>query len=221
MEFRGRSIDEQFMKVISTSDVPLSALRSLADELGEEFELEVDESQVFLRSTDPPSWVTFLAEASWWNKLLGAYAALYVAELVKEAAKETWRSRGKALVAAKSAGHQLRRLAASVAELRSRLSGPTTLGLGLPVPDELFSTRLTLDGTDPDELAIQIALFIHHLPALSQLISTHALADGNAGTGVFLRLRDDGALLVSWHDRHTLKIHEHVLEMRVSGRVRS
>jgi hypothetical protein len=124
----GPSTDE----IVSTSDVPLGALYRVASKLGPEFEVAVDESQVSLRSNDPPSWVTFLAEASWWTQLLSAYAALYVAELVKEAAKETWRSRQKALIIAKAAGNRLRQLADSIADLRSRLSAPTTLGIGLP-----------------------------------------------------------------------------------------
>ena len=163
---------------------------------------------------EAPSWVTFLAEASWWAKLLGAYAALYVAEIVKEAAKDTWRNRAKALSAAKTAGNRLRDFADAVADMRRRVGVPTTLGIGLPVPNEFFSTRLALEGTDSDELLAQLALFIHHLPALSRFISEHGLTDGRAATGVFLRLRDDSALLISWHDLKTLETHEHVLEVR-------
>jgi hypothetical protein len=201
------------MQIVSTSDVPLPLLHQWASGLDPGFEAAVDQGQVHLRSTDAPSWVTFLAEASWWSKLLAAYAALYVAEIVKEAGKDTWRNRAKALSAAKTAGNRLRELADAVADLRRRVGAPTTLGIGLPVPNEFFSTRLTLEGTDSDELVPQLALFIHHLPALSRFIAEQGLADGRVATGLFLRLRDDGALLVSWHDRLTLEIHEHVLEV--------
>jgi hypothetical protein len=206
-------IDKGAMKIVSTSDIPLEALREWATELNPEFEAAVDQGQVHLRSIEAPSWVTLLAEASWWTKLLAAYTALYVAEIVKEAAKDTWRNRAKALSAAKIAGNRLRDLADAFADLRRRVGAPTTLGIGLPVPNEFFSTQLTLEGTDSDELLPQLALFIHHLPALSRFISEHGLTDGRVATGVFLRLRDDGDLLISWHDRRSLEIHEHVLDV--------
>lgn len=202
------------MQIVSTSDVPLSLLHEWASELDAGFETAVDQGQVHLRSTEAPSWVTFLAEASWWSQLLAAYAALYVAEIVKEAAKDTWRGRAKALGAAKGAGSRLWELAKAVADLRRRVGAPTTLSIGLPVPNEFFGTRLTLEGSEPDELLPQLALFVHHLPALSRFISEAGLADGRVATGLSLRLRDDGALLVSWHDRQTLDIHEHVLDVR-------
>jgi hypothetical protein len=44
------------------------------------------------------------------------------------------------------------------------------------------------------------------------LIAEQGLAGDRVATGLFLSLRDDGALLVSWHDRLTLEIHEHILE---------
>jgi hypothetical protein len=202
------------MRIISTSDVPLENLREFAGDLSPEFDVHVDASQVFLRTAEPPSWVALLAEANWWVKLLAGYAALYVAELVKEAAKDTWRHRGKAVAVAAVAGGQLRRLASSIAALRRRLAPRTTVGIGLPVPNEFFSTRLALDGEDPDALVAQLALFIHHIPALAELITRHELAEGRAATGVFLALRDDGSLLVSWHDRDTLEMREHILSLR-------
>jgi hypothetical protein len=206
------------MKIVSTSDVPLDELRRFAAGLGPDFESEVDPSQISLRSVDPPSWVNLLADSGWWTALLGASAALYVAELIKEAAKETWRNRGKAIVAAKASGNRLRELAVAIAAWRSQRSALTTLGIGFPVPSEFFSTKLALEGSDPDELAVQLALFIHHLPAVAQLIAEQGLADGSAATGVFLQLREDGALLVSWHDRYTLQVHERTLELRMSNR---
>src|SRR5688500_6001625 len=105
------------MRIISTADVPLDSVRDLASDLGTDIPTEVDESQIFMRSTEPPSWVSLLADADMWVKLLGAYAALFVAELVKEAAKDTWRNRGKAVAAAILVRGQLRRLATAIATL--------------------------------------------------------------------------------------------------------
>jgi hypothetical protein len=202
------------MKVVLTSDVSLPELRHFSNELRTELQVEVEDSQIFLRSAEPPSWVALLANADWWVKGLAAYAALFVAELVKEGAKETWRQRGKALAAATLVGGQLRRLGGAIAALRGRLSARTTIGIGLPVPNDYFTTRLALEGDEPDLLCAQLALFVHHLPALKQLLATHGIAEGGAATGVFLSLQDDGSLLVSWHEAETLKVREHVLPLR-------
>jgi hypothetical protein len=70
------------MRLVSTSDVSLHRLQAFASELGSEFHVEVADSQIFLRSAEPPSWVSLLAQADWWTKLLAGYAALFVAELV-------------------------------------------------------------------------------------------------------------------------------------------
>lgn len=203
------------MKIVSTSDVSLDDLRTLAEEVRPDLTVGIDTSQIFLRSADPPSLVALLGEADWWVKAMAGFAALYVAELVKEAAKDSWRNRRKALVVAKAAGDQIRRLAVAIASLRHRLAERTTIAVGLPVPNEFFATRLVLEGDDPDELALQLALFVHHLPALSDLITANALGEGrDASTGLLLRLREDGALLVSWHDGETHTIREHVLSLR-------
>lgn len=203
------------MRIISTADVSLDSVRELANDLGTELPTEVDESQIFMRSTEPPSWVSLLADADVWVKLLGAYAALFVAELVKEAAKDTWRNRGKAVAGAGAilVRGQLRRLATAIAALRKRLSQRTSIGVGLPVPNDYFSTRLALEGGDPDLLCAQLALFVHHLPAISALVEEHGLAEGGAATGLFLALQDDGSILVSWHDPKTLEIRRKILSL--------
>ena len=108
-------------------------------------------------------------------------------------------------------GNQLRRVGDAIADLRARLSDRTTIAVGLPTPSDYFATRLRLEGNNPDLICAQLALFIHHIPALNALIKKHGLDTGRAGTGIFLELRDDGSLLVSWHDSDSLKIIEHVL----------
>ena len=202
------------MKIVSTSDVPLEELRKFSAELGAEFEVDVQDSQVFQRSAETPSWVALLATADWWVKGLAAYAALFVAEIVKEAAKDTWRHRAKASAAVTAAGGQFRKVGVAIAALRARLTARTTVAVGLPVPDDYFATRLAVDGDDPDLLCAQLALFVHHLPALNVLMSTHGLAEGRVAAGVYLSLNDDGSLLVSWHDPKTLEVTEHVLPLR-------
>jgi hypothetical protein len=197
------------MKVTSTRDVSLEILRGFALKLARDIEVEVDESQTVLLAAEPPSWVVFLAEADWWLKCLAAYGALYIAEIVKEAGKATWK--GLSNLASAKKKNKLNRLADEVAELRGHLKDRTRIEIGLPVPDHYFATRLELQGADPAEIAAQIALFLHHIPALKALIESESLDKGKVATGIFLKLRQDGALEVSWHEWEILEKQQRVI----------
>ena len=85
----GKVVLHTDMRALSTADISLDYLRQLSSELGPEFGLDVDERQVVFKSAHPPSWIVFFADADWWIKALTAYAGLYVAEIVKEAGKQT------------------------------------------------------------------------------------------------------------------------------------
>jgi hypothetical protein len=197
------------MKVSSTRDVSLEILRGFAAKLAPDIEVEVDESQTVLLSAEPPSWVVFLAEADWWLKVLAAYGALYIAEIVKEAGKATWK--GLSNLASAKRKNELNKLAAEVAELKGQLKDRTRIEIGFPFPDHYFATRLELQGTDPAEIAAQIALFLHHLPALKVLIESESLDKENVATGIFLKLGQDGALEVSWYEQETLEKQQRVI----------
>ena len=113
------------MRARSTSDISLTTLQAVSAELSGDFQLEVDESQIFLRSAEPPSWVTFIAEADWWVNAMAAYAALYIAEIVKEAGKDSWKNRAKVVSVAIAGVNLIKRFASSLGNLKKRpcLSG--------------------------------------------------------------------------------------------------
>ena len=203
----------QPLKAVSTGDVSLKILRDLSEELAPEIELEVDDRQIFLRSAEPPSWLTFLAEADWWMQALAAYAALYVAEIVKEAAKDTWEGRARAVAAVKTTANRLWSLAKGIARLRARISPRTRIELGLPFPDEYFSTRLEVSACTPEEIAVDLALFVHHLRGLEGLILSRGLDGNHPAGGMRLQILADGSLEVSWRDGQTLEQKQHILRI--------
>jgi len=139
------------MRIASTRDVSLEVLRGFAAKLARDFEVEVDESQTVLLAIEPPSWVVFLAEADWWLKVLAAYGVLYIAEIVKEAGKATWK--GLSHLASTNRKNKLSQLAAEIAQLRGQLKDRTRIEIGLPVPHHYFATRLELQGKDTTEIA--------------------------------------------------------------------
>lgn len=197
----------------STSDVSLATLEDFNAELPTELRGEIVSSQIYLRSADPPSWVTFLADADWWIKALAAWVALYVAEIAKEAGKDTWKNRGRLLAAGRRLGARATSaFARSISRLAGRLEARTELWIGVPVPDYFFSTTIRLDGQDPHDVTLTLAAFILHLPALIELINEQNLQD-NAASGVLLVIRDDMSLEVSWANAETLRPERAVLQL--------
>jgi hypothetical protein len=201
------------ISVQSTRDVPLEALYELKHELGSEFALDVDEGQIVLKSAEPPSWVTFLAKPDWWLHLLEAAAALYMAEIIKQTAKHSWRHRAKAWAAVGGVGNRIKKLADGIVRLRHKTSQRTGVGVGLPVPDEHFPSCLYLEEAGPEELAVQIALFIHHLPALKSLIAEERLDQGRVLGGICLRLLEEGTMEVTWMDKEPMRLSKRILPL--------
>ncbi len=188
----------------STGDVSLDLLRGLATDLRPHLELQVDEHQRFFKSLEPPSFVSFLANAPWWLQAFGAYSALYVAELVREAAKDTWKSRAK--IASKIhtvSGAPLRLFSGALSRIRIHLKPHASLSIGLPIPDDSFGAQLHLEGSEQHLIEAQIALFVHHLPGLVKLIESEHLDSGRAFGPIQLRLLADGSLQVGWLDPKT------------------
>lgn len=77
----------------STEDISEVILNEFARLAELPADVEICDQHFIMRSAEPPSWISLIAESSWWVKLFAGAAALYTAELVKEAAKETWKNR--------------------------------------------------------------------------------------------------------------------------------
>jgi hypothetical protein len=201
------------MKATATSDVDHAALELLREQLQPDLELSLDEHAIILRSAEPPSWVQFFAEAPWWIKALEAYAALYVAEIVKAAGKETWKERAKLTRAAVGTGNKVLKLARSFVALRDRIPKKTKLVLGLPVPDDYFGTRFELIGENENIIAAEIALFIRYVPAIERIIEAEGLRAGKVTGAITLRIAEDSSLRVTWMNRESLKIEDRTLHL--------
>lgn len=191
------------MRVVSTRDVPLEVLNDLKTELGDDFALEIGD-RVTLLSAEPPSWITLISESNWWVNVLAAYVAVYVAAIVKEAGKDTWKNRGKALAVLRPSSDKIKKLATAVARALSRLQPNTRAIVGTPIPNEVYSTQLSLTPGDENDLAVEIAMFVYFLPALTDLLKTEGFGSGKTSGWVGLKLLHDGSLEVKWFDRHSL-----------------
>jgi hypothetical protein len=170
----------------------------------------------FFALPSPPAWINLIADAPWWVKGFGAYAALYVAELVKEAAKDTWKHKGKIVAGMVGVGNRVSRLASSLFTARSSSRRNTDLSIGLPIPDEDYTTLLRLSSDEPDDLALEIALFVHHLPALIQLLQAEGVRTGATVRWVSTELLDDGSLRARWLQNEPLQHREAILPLTLT-----
>lgn len=193
------------IKITATDDVPNEPLNEFRAETAAELNLQIEEERYFLKSLDAPSWVRLVAELDWWQQALSAASALYIAELVKEAAKETWKSRAKLLTVAASSVRAIRTLAVRLVQLKRKLEERTEVVVGVPLPHEYFDTQLILRAKDPAETEIELALFVHYLPAVKALIDEQASKNQPASTGYFLEIQPNTDLLVWWFDSETLR----------------
>ena len=201
------------MKLLATEDVPSEALAAFRAELLTERLDSSEQGRYFLKSVDGPSWVRLIAELSWWQQTLGAMGTLYVAELVKEAAKETWKSRASVLAATVKAVGTLKGLAAAIYRLKLQISSRTKVVVGIPEPQEYFGAHFDLSLESQSQTEVELALFVHYLPAVSRLIADHRASGERAAAGYFLELQDSGSLLVWWQDSETLKRYEMLISL--------
>lgn len=201
------------MKLLSTDDISDDLVNSFREDLVEIFGEVEDGGRMCLRSQDAPSWIRLVADADLWVHVFAAGGALYIAELIKEAAKETWKSRAKIVAGAVGAGGRIRALAAKIIRFKSLAPERVAVVVALPMPHEYFGVHLQVSSTDPDVLELELALFVHYLPAVKSLIETNERDGHKAATGYFLELEEDGALRVSWFSHDTLKKMETVISV--------
>lgn len=175
---------------------------------------EVDDEQMFFRSMEVPSWVSVVAEASWWVKALAAAASVYVSGILSEAGKDTWKNRGKIAEGVRRLPSAITQLAEFALAARSAGTAKTFVVLSIPFPDEYSTTNLRVSHSSREELELSIALFVHHIPALERLWLDEGLMEKRPVGGIHLELGEDCSLLVTWMDRDSLDQMERVISFR-------
>lgn len=207
-------IERDGVRIESTSDVSIEALKSAATLLPAEWKAEVEESQVFMRSMEVPSWVSVLAGAPWWLQALAAGATAYISGIISEAGKDTWRNRNKALCVIKETPAVIRKFAEFLLSAQASGNGRTFVVLAIPFPDEYNTAHLRLVHQNLEELEFLVCLFVYHLPALQFLIKAEGLESDRPVGEIRLEFGDDCSLLVSWLDRASLDRRDRVLPFK-------
>lgn len=179
----------------ASQDVPEDELQRFAARLRQSVQVEVDEHRAFFRSTTAPSWVHFLQAPEFWiNTVAGGLAWDGIRAIIRDR---------KEIVNGTRELTQgiLLDFVVAVTLLRERLAGETALWVGCSVPNDWFSTLMRLHGTNPNELAVDLAYFLTNLPALEQFYVEH---NGDLTGQVTLTLLENGDMSVAWMDLETL-----------------
>lgn len=201
------------MQLLATDDVSEQSLQKLLVSLRRTVDVVPHEGRFCFRSLEAPSWIRLFGEAHWWVQLFAGVAALYIAELVKEAGKETWKGRASIVARVGAAGSRLRALAAALFEFKAEASQRTQIVVGLPEPHEYFGVQLRLGSSSIDEMELELALFVHYVPAVKTILETNKAAGIKAATGYFLDIGPAGELRISWFDTETLQKRESVITL--------
>jgi len=200
------------LKILSTRNISLDSLYSFKYELSPTFDIEIDEGQFFYKSLEPPSWLTFIAEADWWIQALAGIATLYVTEIIKELTKYTLKSIRKKISSRSADNDPINLFSTNISKLVKNLPPNTDIILALPIPDSYNPTSLKIISSDINDISIQIALFIHHLPKLMRLIDSEKILQKRILGSIYLELQDDASLKISWKDIDFTS-HLHVLPL--------
>ena len=105
----------------------------------------------------------------------------------------------------------LNALAIALTRFRAKQRPGVEIGVGFPRPDEHFGTRLRLTGTDPESIAIELALFVHQTGALQRLLDEIDEGGERPIGQVFLRILPDGSLEVEWLGQQTWRANSKIL----------
>jgi hypothetical protein len=187
------------MLLLATADVPDSSLAALASDLEELGGIETEEHRAFFKSAEPPSWVVLFEHVPTWVILLGPAAAVFLNELLKEAAKDTWRNK-KAIARAltKPLARPLRVACEAIGRFGRSATPRTSVHVGVPRPEDFFGTRLTLARADAHSTAVELALFIHHCEGIQRLLDDLEHGDEGVVGQITLTLLPDGGMQAEW-----------------------
>ncbi len=193
------------IEISSTDRIPEEVLSVLIKELPEEFQASTADYKIALCSVEPPAWFTLIADLDWWLKILGGYSAIYLAAITNAAGKETWEKRNEI-------ASYFRGVARSILKAKSQCKKNTHAELAIKLPGTYYEAKLYLSDGNEEQVAKEIALFIHYAPKVVEIYNNH-ISSGRKITGwVGMRILPDDSMEVNFMDADTLDNVQHILE---------
>ena len=172
------------------ANVADSALDEFVADLKNSVGVDPETTEIKLRSLDPPSWITFLAAAPWWQQALGAAAASLVVGALNKAGQDVYQSISNLV----KKSDPLIEFASCLCRFCQR-NRRIRLVIGIRSHEQFNGTTLPIECDS--QIESKVALFVHHVPQLIELIENERILDKVFG-GIYLQLFDNGALCVKW-----------------------
>ena len=168
------------------------------------FNVESITPNIRLRADSPPSILELMAQAAVWTPLAVA-ATAFLKKIAEHTADEIWANRQLiAFWLKERTVHPFHALCDLLHEMRDRSSDDGYIGVGIPLPDHYFGTRIILDEATAEEMAVKLALFIAHAEDIQIAVRTLG-DDEDAPLGpVFIEVSKEGTLSLTWMGGDTL-----------------
>lgn len=203
--------------IITTEDIQEEVVEQLTVDLKGILPIE-DSERYMMRSTDPPSWICLLFGVPIWYANLGPSVDTFLHRLANDAAgdiwQEIWANKDKISAALKDAVPPLRRVVTALRKARERSKPSTSIDIGIPHPDpkNLNYIQLPLRCASEEETALSLAVFVDRMPKIDALL--HQEFENNKGFvgTVYIEIKENGVVVISWNDRVTQKLEERKLE---------
>lgn len=158
-----------------------------------------------MRSVLPPSWIAVITGHTELQLALGAEAIVFLTEIVKEAAKATWRSRITIAKALRSAAvWPLRRAAEVLWEAHENAPRHPSIVISLTVA-EYTAASCKLSTGSLEDLALELALFVRLAPRLAAELKAIEESGERAVGDYIIELREDGTAIITWMARESLE----------------
>jgi hypothetical protein len=162
-------------------------------------------STLYRKGADPsaiPQYIQLIGDAALWLPLVLAakwFVKPYLETLGPIAARAT--RDGLAALFRKDEVEPLADVADALADARQATTGRVEIVVGLNTPDPHFGTAMHITSNTPEEIGLELALFVTHAEELSATMKAEVEA-GRAPVGrALIALEEDGSLSVRWWDK--------------------
>ena len=192
------------MRLFITADVPQEVRERICAQMNDTFGV-VDVHVMELRSLEAPSFATIVAEALSWKTVLGVPATVFLTEIAR-------RSAGDVYDVLKARGVEpLRKVASALARLTRESPAPTHVYIGVPVPDEYFSSRLVIESDDTTKVAEVLARFVVKAQEIEKAVVNEVSGGEEPPGAITLRLLPDGSFIATWEGMNGNQREVHVM----------
>lgn len=193
------------IRIYSTSDIPLDDVSNVFAEELRSNQIEIDRSQFFFKSMEPPSWIHLVVSLTWWQAALVGAGSAVMGGFFHEMGRDAWKNREAVGDAVRATPEALWKLADRIVELQTLMPPTTRIRIGFPLEDELHPALYSIEGIAVGEIANELGQFGRNATLIQEFLDRDEPALSGPAT---ITLTEGGGLILRWLDRQALKERE-------------